>query len=156
MDWVADSPAPDPSVYQVAHRAGRLLLAVNAQDRPIGFVRVELVHAVPHVEQVSVHPDQSRQGIGATLLAAAEDWARARGHDRMTLTTFRDVAWNGPYYTRLGWRPLAEDEWGPELTDLRRHERDLGLDEWPRQAMVKRLEPWGTVAARFCGYTTRG
>lgn len=139
MDRVADSPAPEPSVYEAAHHAGRLLVAVDHRDRPIGFVRVELVDTVPHVEQVSVHPDRAGWGIGAALLAAAEDWARARAHDRITLTTFRDVAWDGPYYTRLGWRLLPEALWGPELTDVRLHERALGLDEWPRQAMVKRL-----------------
>jgi GNAT superfamily N-acetyltransferase len=92
-----------------------------------------------HVEQVSVHPDAAGHGIGAALLAAAEQLGRARGHRRMTLTTFRDVPWNGPYYARLGWSTLAAGDLPPELAAARQHERDLGLDEWPRQAMAKVL-----------------
>jgi hypothetical protein len=57
----------------------------------------------------------------------------------MTLTTFRDVPWNGPYYTRLGWSTLHAADLPPELAAARKQERDLGLDEWPRQAMAKSL-----------------
>lgn len=114
-------------------------MAVDAADRPVGFVHLELLDDVPHVEQVSVHPDHAGHRIGADLLAAAQQWARARGHDAMTLTTFRDVAWNGPYYRRLGWVVLPEREWGPQLAAARQHEADLGLDRWPRQALVKHL-----------------
>jgi len=57
----------------------------------------------------------------------------------MTLTTFSDVPWNGPYYARLGWSALPEAGLPPELAAARQHERDLGLDQWPRQAMTKSL-----------------
>lgn len=50
-----------------------------------------------------------------------------------------DVSWNGPYYARRGWVLLPEHEWGPELAAARQHERDLGLDQWPRQAKAKDL-----------------
>jgi hypothetical protein len=50
----------------------------------------------------------------------------------LTLTTFRDVPWNGPYYERIGFR-LVDDP-GPELRAQIDHEawlEDLG----PRIAM---------------------
>jgi GNAT superfamily N-acetyltransferase len=115
------------------------LVAVDERDAALGFVRLEMLDGDPHVEQVSVHSDCAGRGIGAALLAAAEQLARARGHRRMTLTTFRDVPWNGPYYTRLGWSTLRAADLPPELAATRQHERDLGLDEWPRQAMAKNL-----------------
>lgn len=90
---------------------------------------------------MSVHPDHQGRGIGTALLDAAEDWARAHGHSRMTLTTYRDVAWNGPYYIRRGWILFPEADWGPELAAARQHEHDLGLDRWPRQALIKQLLP---------------
>ena len=49
----------------------------------------------------------------------------------MTLTTFADAPWNGPYYRRLGWRDLPAAELGPELASIRRHEASLGLDACP-------------------------
>ena len=30
------------------------------------------------------------------------DWARARGYDDITLATYRDVPWNGPFYASEG------------------------------------------------------
>jgi GNAT superfamily N-acetyltransferase len=139
MDRVADAPPSEPDAYRPALDDGRLLVAVDGRDTPLGFIRLEILDGDPHVEQVSVHPDHARQGIGASLLAAAEQLARARGHRRITLTTFRDVPWNGPYYTRLGWSIVGEADLPPELAAARRHERDLGFDEWPRQAMAKSL-----------------
>lgn len=139
MDRVADSPAPDPRTYEAAYIQGRVFVATGPADTPIGFIRVEMVDGDPHVEQVSVHPGHSRKGVGSALMRAAEDWARSHGFTRLTLTTFRDVPWNGQFYSRLGWSPLPEPEWGPELAALRQHERDLGLDAWPRQAMSRNL-----------------
>jgi GNAT superfamily N-acetyltransferase len=139
LDGIADMPAPGPDAYRPALDDGRLLVAVDERDTVLGFIRLEMLDGGPHVEQVSVHPDRAGQGIGAALLAAAERLARARGHHRMTLTTFRDIPWNGPYYTRLGWSALPADVLPPELAAARQHERDLGLDEWPRQAMMKNL-----------------
>jgi GNAT superfamily N-acetyltransferase len=139
MDRIADAPAPEPNAYRPALEDGRLLVAVDEQDAPVGFIRLEMLDGGPHVEQVSIHPDSAGHGVGASLLAAAEQVARARGHRRMTLTTFRHVPWNGPYYTRLGWSTLRAADLPPELAAARQHERDLGLDEWPRQAMAKNL-----------------
>jgi GNAT superfamily N-acetyltransferase len=139
MDRVADAPASEPDAYRPALDDGRLLVAVDEADTPLGFIRLEILDGEPHVEQVSVHPDHAGRGIGASLLTAAEQLARARGHRRITLTTFRDVPWNGPYYTRLGWSVVPEADLPPELAAVRRQERDLGFDEWPRQAMAKSL-----------------
>ncbi|HUB38226.1 MAG TPA: GNAT family N-acetyltransferase [Streptosporangiaceae bacterium] len=139
MDRVADAPAPEADAYRPALDDGRLLVAVDERDTPVGFIRLEMLDGEPHVEQVSVHPDHAGHAIGAALLAAAEQLARARGHRRMTLTTFRDVPWNGPYYTRLGWSIVPDADLPPELAAARQQERDLGFDEWPRQAMAKSL-----------------
>lgn len=59
-----------------------------------------------------LRPNQRGRVIrGATpscLPAAAEQLPGARGHRRKTLTTFRDVPRNGPYYTRLRWSTICE------------------------------------------------
>lgn len=72
-------------------------------------------------------------------MLAVEERARAGGYDRITLTTFRDVPFNGPFYASLGWRALADDDLTPGLVAVRREERRAGLDRWPRQAMVRHL-----------------
>ena len=148
MDLVADMPPDPPEAFEPALAAGTLWVAVDEGDLPVGFVRVEPVDGRPHVGQLSVHPDHAGHGLGARLLETAEAWARTAGHEDMTLTTYRDVPWNGPYYARLGWRVLPESSHGPGLAAARQHERSLGLDRWPRQAMVKHLTPGLTPGPR--------
>lgn len=70
-------------------------------------------------------------------MSAAEGLAQERGYDRMTLTTFRDVPFNGPFYESLGWQILPADGLTPDLAAARQEEADAGLDAWPRQAMVR-------------------
>ena len=145
MDLVADSEPPDQTASLPACAARRLWVACDAHDEPIGFVRVELVDALPHVEQVSVLPSQAGRHTGAVLLAHAADWARGAGYPRMTLRTFTHVPSNGPYYERLGWRVLPEADYGPQLQALAEHERAFGLTRWPRQAMVLDLTGPGVI-----------
>lgn len=66
-------------------------------------------------------------------------WARGRGATALTLTTFVDVAWNGPYYQRCGFRYLADHEITPGLRAIRAAEAEHGLDRWPRAAMRRDL-----------------
>lgn len=134
-----DMAAADSESLLPAQRAGRLLVAVTHADELVGFVRLEIVDSTPHVEQVSVLPGYAGRGLGARLLDAAEEWARKRGYRRMTLTTYRDVPWNGPWYRRMGWEVVEEDRLTPGPRALRKHEGVAGLDVRPRQAMEKHL-----------------
>jgi hypothetical protein len=59
---------------------------------------------------------------------AVSDWARYRGLPAVTLTTFRDVPWNGPFYAKLGFRELSE--LSPGLAAMREHERAIGDDDF--------------------------
>ncbi len=55
----------------------------------------------------------------------------------MTLTTFRDVPFNGPFYMSMGWCTVSEAHLTPGLAAARRTEAVAGLDQWPRIAMEK-------------------
>ncbi|MBW3085660.1 hypothetical protein KEM60_01864 [Austwickia sp. TVS 96-490-7B] len=137
MGLVTDLPASAPSDYADSLAAGGVIIAFT--DRTVGFVRVDRVDGVPHVEQLSVLPEYRGYRIGAALLDAAAQWAKSDGADRMTLCTFRDVPWNGPYYARLGWTLLPEPDYGPGLLRLRQNEIEAGLHAWPRQVMTRSL-----------------
>lgn len=114
-------------------------LAERPAERPVAYLLADLVDGNAHIEQVSVHSGWGRQGIGRALIDHLEEWAAGQGLPAVTLTTFADVPWNGPYYRRCGFRPMAEAELGPELAALRATERARGLDRHPRLAMVKTL-----------------
>jgi GNAT superfamily N-acetyltransferase len=137
--------APTP----VADR-GELPLAVFvAGDPPVGFVWLTLVGGQAHVEEIAVAPGWGRRGIGRALLERACEWAHDTGHHRVTLCTFRDVPWNGPFYRSAGFEELPETEWGDELAALRATERANGLDEaGPRVVMVRALRSAPTTGSR--------
>lgn len=103
-----------------------------------GFARVDEVGRQAHLEQLAVHPDSAGQGIGRSLVEAALDVARSRGYESMTLCTFADVPFNGPFYASCGFEVVASP--AGALAALRAHESELGLDGLgPRIAMRIRL-----------------
>lgn len=108
-------------------------VAVGAQGVPVAFIAVGDVDGATHVHQVSVHPSHARQGIGAALIEHV-----TRAERPVTLTTFRDVPWNAPYYERLGFRAVTETSLGtsPGLAEIMREEASRGLDPATRVAMV--------------------
>ncbi|MFB9569543.1 GNAT family N-acetyltransferase [Saccharopolyspora hordei] len=132
MPEVADDPPPPLDVLAEHQRDGRAWVA-EVGGVVAGYVLVEVVDGNAHVAQVSVHADHARRGIGSALLDHVESWARERGLPALTLTTFRAVPWNGPYYARLGFEEVAEVT--PELAALVAREADLGLDPAERLCM---------------------
>ncbi|OKI45155.1 GCN5 family acetyltransferase [Micromonospora sp. CB01531] len=135
MADVADMPPLPLDVLADRQRAGRVWVAVNTGDRPVAFVVVDLVDGCAHVEQLSVDPAYARRGIGRGLLDHVAGWAAPRGLPALTLTTFRSVPWNGPYYTRCGFRELTGAEVTSGLAGLLAAEAALGLDPAERIAM---------------------
>lgn len=109
-------------------------------DPPVGFAHVLDLAGHAYLEQVSVHPDHGRQGIGGALVEAVCREAAARGHTEISLRTFADVPWNGPFYARHGFAELAvEPDW---MTPLREAEEAFGLGRHGRRvAMSRRLSP---------------
>ena len=134
-----DEPFSIAELGEYAERGQAWVLA-DADDRPIGYVLVDLVGACAHIEQVSVHPDHHRQGYGRQLIDHVVAWAREQGMPAVTLTTFRDVPWNAPYYERCGFRTLAESELTPELAAVRAREAAHGLDPDTRVCMRRDVE----------------
>ena len=79
-------------------------------------------------------------GYGRQLIGTATSGQASTGYPSVTLTTFTEVPWNGPYYRRLGFRPIPNDEITPELRALREHEAQHGLDRWPRECLRLTLD----------------
>lgn len=118
-----------------AQRDGRLWVAV-AQDLPVGFAHVKILEpAVAHLEEIDVHPDHGRRGLGTILIREVCAWARSRSYQSVTLTTFRDVPWNMPFYARLGFEELRDDELTTALLSTIKDETERGLDPSRRVAM---------------------
>lgn len=140
MTAVADDEPPSVETLRAHRDAGRCWVRFDDADRPVAYLIADLVDDGVHIEQVSVHPDHARRGIGRALIAHAEAWARDAGLTHSTLTTFRDVPWNAPYYARLGFRPVPDDGLSPGLAQMRAQEAARELDRWPRIVMRHDLD----------------
>jgi GNAT superfamily N-acetyltransferase len=141
MDLVAEDDPPTIATLAEFQRAGRAWVRTDQDDRPVAYLLADVVDGCAHLEQVSVHPDRARQRLGQELLEHLTTWARERRLPAITLTTYVDVAWNGPYYERLGFRFLGDEELTPGLRRIRRAEADRGLDRWSRAAMRREVRP---------------
>jgi GNAT superfamily N-acetyltransferase len=125
--------------YLAAQSRGQLWVAVDEADggAPVAFALFEDLDGALHLEEVDVHPDHARQGLGARLIDAAAAWGRELGYRAITLTTFRSVAWNAPYYERIGFRALPAEAWGPGLRERVADETRRGLAPERRLAMAR-------------------
>jgi GNAT superfamily N-acetyltransferase len=129
-------PLPEMTARQ---DAGQLWVVASDDDGPAGYLMADLVDGCLQIEQVTVHPNSARRGLGRALLDHAASRAAAEGLPALTLTTFAHVPWNAPYYARCGFRVLDGAEITPGLQAIREREAALGLDRWPRVCMRRDL-----------------
>lgn len=116
---------PGPTV--VEQMIGKGADIVVAGDPPVGFAAVEEVDGAAHLEQISVRGDLVGRGIGVLLLDAVKARAAAAGSPGVSLLTFRDVPWNGPWYARHGFAELPRERWGPGIAAYWDAEIEAGL-----------------------------
>jgi GNAT superfamily N-acetyltransferase len=136
------------SDFREAQADGRLWVAL-ADGTPIGFALIELLaEDLPHLEEIDVHPQHGRRGVGTALMRTVCGWVAQSGYSELTLTTFRAVSWNMPFYSRLGFEEVPANELRPELAAVVLNEAARGLDPQRRVAMRYRVRrPGGTPRA---------
>jgi len=129
------------SVLHEAVREGRLWVAL-AGSAPVGFAHVEIIDpGTAHLDEIDVLPAHGRRGLGTRLVTEVCEWAAAAGYNSVTLTTFRDVPWNRPFYERLGFRVIPDAELSAALRAIVEDETRRGLDPSRRVAMERRCGP---------------
>lgn len=131
----ADEPSPASVLAERIAAAG--LLIAEADGVLAAFVMFRPIADSLYIEQIDVLPAFERRRIGASLIAAVAERARAQGLPRLTLSTFRDVPWNAPYYRRLGFVDIDDKELAPDLVEIRREHLARGLDESARVFMER-------------------
>jgi ribosomal protein S18 acetylase RimI-like enzyme len=141
MPEIADDEPLPLDVLAGYLQAGRAWVATDATDVAVGYLIADVVDGNLHIEQVSVHPRCARRGVGRQLIDHLAAHAIATGLPALTLTTFAEVPWNGPYYRRCGFVVLNDEDLTPGLRAIREREAAHGLDRWPRICMRREMPP---------------
>ncbi|QIQ20556.1 GNAT family N-acetyltransferase [Zophobihabitans entericus] len=105
----------------------------------IGFICTEQIESenTIHIKELDVDFDYQGKGVGKQLLQFIITQART-DNKKVTLTTFKNVPWNAPLYTKFGFHILGESELNLRLITILEKETELGLPKEERCAM--RLE----------------
>jgi GNAT superfamily N-acetyltransferase len=137
MVAVADEDPPSREELSVAVDGRRVWVCEDDRSGAvIGYLLAEQVDGAIHIAQVSVLPSFAHQRVGKALIDHVAAWARSHDSQALTLTTFRDVPWNAPYYKRLGFRVLTADEIGPGLRAIVEAEKQREWSSEPRVCMA--------------------
>lgn len=115
---------------EIRGRMGRLYLASKYD-----VVR-EKLGDFPEINGLDAWPQGT--GVGTKLIAAAEDFARSRGFDRIGIAVLVDNTAARRLYERLGY-----EYWG-EVTDVTEYRNEAGevihVDKDPAAYLLKRLD----------------
>jgi GNAT superfamily N-acetyltransferase len=121
-----------------ARQRGHLWIAAAPDGELAGFAQVVILDGLAHLDEIDVVPEHGRQGVGRQLLDAVCGWAYTAGYSKITLSTFRDVPWNRPFYEKRGFR-VVEKRLPPEHRQLVDSERRRGLRTDLRVIMEREL-----------------
>jgi GNAT superfamily N-acetyltransferase len=122
-------------VLQRAQNEGHLWVAL-LNDVAVGFAHVEVLERdAAHLEEIDVAPAHGRRGVGTQLVSHICEWAAGNGYASVTLTTFRDVPWNMPFYARLGFEVVSSAQLSRALLAVVEDETRRGLDPTRRVVM---------------------
>ena len=147
---VADDEPWSVAEYRALLEAGRIWVA-DVAGRPAGYVLATDLGGHVHLDQLSVRPEHGGRGLGTALVEVVVAWALDRGATFVTLTTFRDVAWNGPWYERRGFveDPAAASEPGLEHVVAWEADHDFGAPRvWMRRWVGAADEPAGSAGVQ--------
>ena len=131
---VHNDPWEPPALARLI-RKGHCLVS-HVGEEMVGFLVCEPFRRELHICEMDVLPDHQGCGIGAGLVRACLIDARNAGFSAVTLTTFSDLAWNGPFYARLGFEEVTALDAQPRLAGELANEVDDGLPATRRCAMI--------------------
>jgi GNAT superfamily N-acetyltransferase len=139
--WLADAENLPATRYRDIIAEGWSWIAEGEQAQPVAFVAATIEGEELHLWEFNVQIEYQRRGIGRGLLQRLIAEATAAKFPAMTLTTFRDVPWNAPFYRSMGFELVAPGQLDPRLAGLLAKEARMGLPAARRCAMRRKTLP---------------
>jgi len=134
LTWIADDDVQSLERHLELIELGQAWVARSDQGI-VGFLSAERFVNSLHIWQMAVHSDFQKKGIGRALIDEAKQAAASAGLTNLTLTTFRHVAWNEPFYASCGFRTLKPNDLCERLKATLDAEERAGLPLDQRCAM---------------------
>jgi GNAT superfamily N-acetyltransferase len=135
LQLVVDMPGHSIAVLEHGRRHRLLWAAISPRGHVVGFALMEIKRGIALIEQLSVLDRWQGRGFGTALLERCAATARALGHEPLYLTTYRDVAWNKPFYERRGFTEVARGGLNWTLRGVLLLEVSHGHPVWRRAVM---------------------
>ncbi|MBY9068373.1 GNAT family N-acetyltransferase [Hyphomonas sp. WL0036] len=126
-------------VLREAMRSGHLHVARHGQGELAGFALTSVREGWLYLDQISVDPAHGRGGVGSALMSRVMLEAKDRSLKRVTLSTFRDPPWNGPFYRKNGFKELPRKKMEKWMIEIESIQDDNGLIVRDRCFMARRL-----------------
>lgn len=111
-------------------------LAAAVSEELVGFAAAGRIGRELHLHELSVVRAHQGRRIGATLLTALKIDAANSGMRAITLNTYRDIPWNGPFYARHGFVEVENFEGRSHLSQSLEDAVALGMPRERRCAMI--------------------
>ncbi|MBD2099572.1 GNAT family N-acetyltransferase [Leptolyngbya sp. FACHB-261] len=134
------APLPLDFVQQRFY-VGQVWVAVDQYDAVVGYAITCKVDDTLYLQQIDVDPEHGQRGLGSALVNTVCAWAKLQGYRVVSLSTFRDIPWNAPFYSKLGFRILDESELTIGFQEIRLKELEAGLPISKRVVMHCELKP---------------
>ncbi|WP_027164897.1 GNAT family N-acetyltransferase [Mesorhizobium sp. WSM3224] len=135
LAWLADGDNVSAERHRALIAGGACWVAADGRQQPVGFLSAGIEGVALHIWELDVRLDRQGQGIGRALVERAIEDAGQRGLAAITLTTFRAVAWNAPFYRKFGFRVLEDAGIDERLASLLSDEAEHGMPLDQRCAM---------------------
>lgn len=111
-----------------------LLFCAEDHGKLAGFASCHLYGNYLHLDEISVHPDSGRKGLGRALVERVIKETQKRKLKGCTLTTFEDLSWNAPFYKKSGFCIMEKENIPRHVAAMLRDEKSIGLKN--RVAMI--------------------
>ncbi len=141
MGDVTDDGETNAEIWEPICENGTLWVATDETDTPVGFLAAGEQANLLFVYELAISTPFQGRGLGKQLMGAAGDYAHRHKQAGLALTTFCDVPWNAPYYQRMGFEIVPDQDLPQPIQTIiaAEHERFPAADR-RRCAMIKPLD----------------
>ena len=110
-------------VFEIEMPKGNVFVTRNQHGWAVGFALIRSRGEGLYLDQVSVHPDHGQKGLGRALVIRVITEAERRNLPHVSLSTFRDLAWNGPFYASIGFKEIPHDRLETYMLEIEEAQR---------------------------------